>query len=66
MEAVVFEKTVDEVAQLKTTYQKNCRVMKTVGDFTYVISLQLPEQNVQLKFQLTGESFFQFCSVIFP
>lgn len=54
MEAVVSEKTVDEVAQLKTTYQKNCRVMKTVGDFTYVISLQLPEQNVQLKFQLTA------------
>lgn len=54
MEDVVSEKTADEVTNLKTRYQKNCRVMKNVGDFMYVISLQLPKRNVQLKFQLTA------------
>ena len=46
-----------ESSDLKDKYGTKIRVIKDVGDFTYVINFRPENMDLAVKFQLFGESF---------
>ena len=46
-----------ELSDLKVKYGSKIRVIKDVGDFTYVINFRPENMDIAVKFQLLGELF---------
>ena len=46
------QQVVTEIEKLKSV--AHCKIIKNVGDFNYLIDVTVPESNVLVKFQLTG------------
>ncbi len=49
-----------EVASLKEKYGRECRIMKNVGDFAYVVDVRPANLDIAIKFQLPGKILYSF------
>ncbi|GAB1598563.1 uncharacterized protein LOC115212386 [Argonauta hians] len=54
-ESEVADSVEEEISRLKKLHHSSCKVIKSVGDFAYIITIQLPVKNMSLKFQLTEQ-----------
>lgn len=62
-----------EVSQVITAFPRKSRVIKDIGSFTYIVTVQLNGGDVSLKLQLTGKCFvevslhriFQLCNCFY-
>lgn len=48
-----------EVSQVITAFPRKSRVIKDIGSFTYIVTVQLNGGDVSLKLQLTGKCFVE-------
>ncbi|CAI9722474.1 leukocyte receptor cluster member 9-like [Octopus vulgaris] len=45
----------EEISHLKKHHESKCKIIESVGDFAYIITIQLQIKNLSLKFQLTKQ-----------
>lgn len=48
-----------EVSAIKAEFDGTCRVIKDLGEFTHVLTLQPSGKDIIYKFQMTGTYFFK-------
>lgn len=51
----------EEISYLKKHHEGKCKIIESVGDFAYIITIQLQINNLSLKFQLTSKDNKNFC-----
>lgn len=49
-----------EVSAIKAEFDGTCRIIKDLGEFTHVLTLQPSGNDIIYKFQMTGTYYFFF------